>query len=685
MGENWGLRLRFSLFFAGLAVGGTALIVAGLWLAQARYGGPTEGYVIAGLIAGFGLLALVAWVGHLFDENVARPILGLASDLETRARAQVGADIDTAPARYLGALAPAANAIHDALTEARAAQMRAIEAETRRLSRDKALLEALLHDLSDAAVVLSPDLRIMLYNRMAQELLGPIGLDRPVTGFLRSDPLEHAIERLSARRERGETPSEQFLTATLDGTRFLLGRVSPVATEEARIGHVLIFHDATDDLDAHAERDHLFNALIEQVRRPAAAISALLDVLGDSDMPDKQRATFNAAMQDELGRLFANLRDGARAHGAIAARHWPMSEVAVQDVFDALNARTGDDVSAAPSPHFLRCDGFAISALLARVVQGLQADGTRSDIALAAEAHDREVWLTINWQGQDAPDGLIQEWVKQDISDAYGQYSGRDVLESHRTEIWSETLGHAHRIVLPLPLAGAPLLAPRDARPEFYDFDLPSPDLSRDLAETPLRKLKFVVFDTETTGLSPRNGDEIVQIAGLRVVNGRVLSGEAFDTLVNPGRLIPPASTKVHGIDDSMVTDAPDITAAGQRFHAFCEDAILVAHNAPFDIAFLRLKEAQIAREFRQPYLCTVLLSAALFEHTGNHTLDALADRFGIEIPAHLRHTALGDATATAEVFLRMIDVMEGAGIVTLGDALAASQRMRRIRKAQDY
>jgi DNA polymerase-3 subunit epsilon len=194
-----------------------------------------------------------------------------------------------------------------------------------------------------------------------------------------------------------------------------------------------------------------------------------------------------------------------------------------------------------------------------------------------------------------------------------------------------------------------------------------------------------VVFDTETTGLSPRGGDEIVQIAGLRVVNGRVLHGEAFDTLVNPGRAIPPASTRVHGITDPMVEGAPDIVRAGRDFHAYCEDAVLVAHNAPFDIAFLRLKEAEIGREFRQPYLCTVLLSAALFEHTGKHTLDALAERFGIEIPDRLRHTALGDATATAEVFLKMLDVMEGAGIVTLGDAMRAGERMHRIRRAQDY
>lgn len=683
MAERWGLRLRFALFFAGLAAGGVALIAAGLWLAHARYGGPAEGYVIAGLIAGFGLAGLAVWVGLLFDENVARPVLALASDLETRARAQVGTGIDTAPARYLGALAPAAQAVHDALTQAREAQAQAIAAETRALARDKALLAALLRDLSDAVLVLSPDRRIILYNRRAQALLGAVGLDRPAKAFLRTEPLDNAIDRLRARP--GAARPEPFLTATADGARFLLGQVSAVDSDAASVGHVVIFHDATDDLTTHAERDHLFNTLLERTRRPAAAIGAVLEVLDDPDLPPAQRAGFASAARDELDRLFTTLRDSARSHGAIAARHWPMAEVAVRDVLDTVAARAPGDLQVTDSADFLRCDGFAIGALLGRVLTGLLADGTRHGPVLGAEVHDREIWLILSWQGADAPDGQISGWVAQDISDAYGHYTGRDVLEAHRTEIWSEPVARGHRVVLPLAQAGAPVLAPQDARPEFYDFDLTSPDPDSDLMDRPLKSLTFVVFDTETTGLSPRAGDEIVQIAGLRVVGGRVLTGEAFDTLVNPGRAIPPASTRVHGIDDAMVADAPDIREAGQDFHDFCSDAVLVAHNAPFDIAFLRLKETQIGRDFRQPFLCTVLLSATLFDHSGNHTLDALAARFGIEIPTHLRHTALGDATATAQVFLRMLDVMEGAGLITLRDALEASRKMTRIRRAQEY
>lgn len=97
MWERLGLRLRFALFFAAFALGGTLIVGAALWFAHGRYGGPAEGYVVAGAAISFGLIGLAAWIGLLFDENVARPILALASDLNTRARSSVETGIDQAP------------------------------------------------------------------------------------------------------------------------------------------------------------------------------------------------------------------------------------------------------------------------------------------------------------------------------------------------------------------------------------------------------------------------------------------------------------------------------------------------------------------------------------------------------------------------------------------------------------
>ncbi|HZD26654.1 MAG TPA: 3'-5' exonuclease [Alphaproteobacteria bacterium] len=219
-------------------------------------------------------------------------------------------------------------------------------------------------------------------------------------------------------------------------------------------------------------------------------------------------------------------------------------------------------------------------------------------------------------------------------------------------------------------------------RPPYHaDEPLPEPALGP-FATRPLRGLDYVVFDTETTGLEPGNGDEIVQLAAVRVRGFRVLAEDSFDTLVDPGRPIPPRSTRFHGITDAMVRGAPTAAAVLPRFRAWCGDAVLVAHNAAFDLKFLALKQVESGVRFDDlPVLDTLLLSAALSRWRSSHTLDALALRFGVKVAG--RHTALGDARATAEVLLHLLTLAERRGVGTLGQAIALSQRPRRFRRLQ--
>ena len=169
---------------------------------------------------------------------------------------------------------------------------------------------------------------------------------------------------------------------------------------------------------------------------------------------------------------------------------------------------------------------------------------------------------------------------------------------------------------------------------------------------------------------------------GVRIVNGRILTGESFERLVDPRRPIPEESRLFHGITPEMVEDKPPIAVVLPQFHAFVGDAVLLAHNAAFDMKFLRLKEGDAGVTFDMPVLDTLLLSAFLHDHTHRHSLDAVADRFAVSVQG--RHTALGDALAVAGIFIKMLNLLAARGINTLGDALAVSQKMAQLRTRQE-
>ncbi|MCR9156213.1 MAG: exonuclease domain-containing protein [Rhodobacteraceae bacterium] len=224
-------------------------------------------------------------------------------------------------------------------------------------------------------------------------------------------------------------------------------------------------------------------------------------------------------------------------------------------------------------------------------------------------------------------------------------------------------------------------IAPDASRPLVYDFDLLEQRrgaAEMDIYDRPLRSLCFSVFDTETTGLLPHK-DDVVQLGAVRVLNGRIIDGEQINQLVDPGRPIPPASTKVHKVTDAMVRGQPNILTVAKRFHDFSRDAVVVAHNAPFDMAFLHRQAKETGVTWDHPILDTVLLSAVLFGASERHTLDALCDRLSVTIPIELRHTALGDARATAEVLVKMLPMLEARGLTTFGQVIEETRRHGRL------
>jgi DNA polymerase-3 subunit epsilon len=185
--------------------------------------------------------------------------------------------------------------------------------------------------------------------------------------------------------------------------------------------------------------------------------------------------------------------------------------------------------------------------------------------------------------------------------------------------------------------------------------------------------LAYTVFDTETTGLEPSAGDEIISLGAVRIVNGRLLKHEVFEQLVNPQRALNRESIRIHGIDARLLASQPTLGEVLPDFHRFCEDTVLVAHNAAFDMRFLELKEAATGIRFDQPVLDTLLLSAVVHPTLQDHRLEAIAERLGVRVIG--RHTALGDALLTGEILLKLIPLLAESGIDTLKQAREASQR----------
>jgi DNA polymerase-3 subunit epsilon len=188
------------------------------------------------------------------------------------------------------------------------------------------------------------------------------------------------------------------------------------------------------------------------------------------------------------------------------------------------------------------------------------------------------------------------------------------------------------------------------------------------LEDAPLEGLLYTAFDLETTGLDPEK-DAIVALGAVHVLGRRVLHQETFEALVDPGRPIAKAATEVHGLTWEMLKGKPRLEEVLPAFKAFLEDTVLLAHNGAFDLAFLRRVGVG-----EPPLVDTLLLAHLLFPDLKDHRLEALAERFGV--PVLGRHTALGDALMTAEVFIRMVPLLKEKGYATLGAVLSACRRL---------
>ncbi len=711
---------RLPVLIGALALGLALLGVATVLVVAATLDAPAQD-AVAAVLAPRVMLVVMVWLAafaglawgasSLFARYVEAPD-------RLRERAQVLlADADAQPLVASGSaatrgLAEVMNALAAQRRQLREDVARQVADASRGIEQERSRLSALMAELTQSVVVCNLDGRILLYNNRARAQFRAwsrtpqsaggaelIGLGRSIYQVFERPLVAHALESIGRQPRAGMArPSTQFVTSSPGGH---LLRVQMAAVREpgdsaaALGGFVLMLDDITRDVEQETLRDQLLLGLTEHSRASLGNLQAAVEMLELPDLEAPMRARFQALVREEVAAMTERVQTLARDVLAGIQTRWPLEDMRGADFVAAARRRIEAlgavrvNVEAVDTDVWLKVDSYsllqALTYLAARLVDEYEVQALQLRLQPAGE----RAQLDLVWSGAAMSTETVMNWQMDAMrtgADAT-PLTVRDVVARHGGEFWfeRERVRHESFFRFLLPRAGAAdaqaveAASAGDARPEFYDFDLfQTSAQARALEDRALTKLAYTVFDTETTGLDPSGGDEIIQIGAARIVNGKLLRSEVFEQLVDPQRPLAEASIAVHGIRPEMLAGQPTILAVLPAFHAFALDTVLVAHNAAFDMRFLQLKEAASGLRFDQPVLDTLLLSAWLHPNQATHRLEAIAKRLGVTVTG--RHTAIGDALVTAEVFLKLVPLLNLKGVHTLGQAREASLQTQEAR-----
>ena len=526
---------------------------------------------------------------------------------------------------------------HQARDEEIDARIRAANAAA---EADRNRFAVLMSELAQGVIVCNMDGRVLLYNRRARALfaggagqgMAALGLGRSIYGIFDRHLIAYALENFDARR----SAHRHFVAATAAG-RLLRVLVAPIpeagataATEGAPeaasgfSGYMTMIEDMTETFDSESMRDRLLQDLTESSRGPVGNLRAAAETLYDyTDMSVEDHQRFLAVVRDEAEGLATRIESAARTFAAVLKSRWPLEEMLGADLLTAARRRITDrcglqvSIEDVDAGVWVKVDGFSMLQAMTYFAARLRDEYQIRDVKLRLSRDGAMAHIDLIWSGVFMSTETVMQWELDALTVA-GESSPltvRDIVERNGGEVWFQRDHAAYRaffrFLLPAisaqdAVVTAAGVALADSRPEFYDFDLfKSEETDLALDDRVLAQLAFTVFDTETTGLEPSAGDEIIQIGAVRIVNRRLLRHEAYEQLIDPQRSLPPQSVKIHGITAEMLAGQPPIAQVLPVFRAFVADTVLVAHNAAFDMRFLELKEAATGIRFDRPVLDT--------------------------------------------------------------------------------
>jgi DNA polymerase-3 subunit epsilon len=571
---------------------------------------------------------------------------------------------------------------------------------------ETSILAAVMSELPEGVVVCNPEGQILLYNNRAKLLLSVTGndsLDKPVryVGLGRSiyevfneNIIRHTIDQITAKLERDEPDVASYFVSPGAEETLLRVEAVPVLTHTRQYsGFILILYDITQQLESQNHLNLTLQSFTRGIRASFAGIrSAIETILDYPDMDETRLETLKKIIHKESSNIGDILEQDPTLSSHPMFNQWPLVRISVHDLFEILRARCRQSLNLnvrmqnITSEHYVHVDRSSFLLALLYVIQQVKTATGVAELTCRLTQLRRFVGLDLLWSGHAIKADSLRVWETQPlVFEKEGlSLTLREVIDHHNGEIGlyaSRSLKDTSyvRFFLPVvylvrPEKSRSLTILPESRPEFYDFDMfLQARQNPELENRKLSELTYTVFDLETTGLNPNEGDEIIAVGAIRMVNGRLLQDERFEQLVDPQRSVPWTSVKIHGIHPEMLKGKPKIHEVLPMFHEFAKDTILVAHNAAFDMRFLQLKEEPTGVRFVNSVLDTLLLSAVVHPSHEDHNLEAIAKRLGVQILA--RHTAIGDAMATGEMYLKFLPLLAQQQIFTLKEALAASRK----------
>ena len=580
--------------------------------------------------------------------------------------------------------------------------------------QEKNTLAAIVTELTEGVLICNPDGRILLYNNRAKLLLtgSPadddqnsksdlgeskryIGLGRSIFGVIDKNLLGHVLDQITDKLRNNDAEIASYFVTPGAEDRLLRVEAVPVLRSPGRqfTGLILILYDITRQLETDSDLNLALQAVTRGFRASLAGIRSAIETIIDyPDMEVPHLEKLKGIIHRESLSMGELLESNLSFDGQIGISQWPLATMSAQNLTNLLQARALEKLSLqiqladTDQTLWIKVDSYSLLLVLLFVVDKLKDLTDSAELTCRLTDLDWYIGLDLMWPGTPIKFETLREWEQTPMVFEKEGWSLtlREILEHLGSDFGSYASkrlpGTAYlRFFLPIaediePQESRSLAILPESRPEFYDFDLfGRAGQTAELNNQLLTELAYTVFDMETTGLKPSEGDEILSIGAIRIVNCRLLREERFEQLIDPLRSIPWESVQIHGIQPEMVIGQPTIDTVLPRFQQFAEDTILVAHNAAFDMRFLQMKEEQTAVRFINPVLDTLLLSAIVHPAHEDHNLEAIAQRLGVRVLG--RHTAMGDAVATGELFLKLLPLLAEKGIYRLRDALEASKQ----------